>query len=170
MIELIKKNQEYVDYIKEHYGNVQKAWQIIQDQGDKSWDFLNGKMFKELDTAVREHDKSKFSQQEFVAYRMKFFPTEAEKKQNGFKKFAEEMFDLAWTHHKASNDHHWQNWKKESQEAAKLKVVHNLIDWMAMSIKFEGSPMEYYEKNKERIIIPKWAETLMYEIVEKISG
>lgn len=28
--ELIQKTQEYLDYIKEHYWNVRKAWEIIK--------------------------------------------------------------------------------------------------------------------------------------------
>ena len=30
--EIIQKTREYLDYLEEHYNNVQKAWKIIQDK------------------------------------------------------------------------------------------------------------------------------------------
>lgn len=32
MIEKIKKFREYLDYIEEHYNNVQKAWALINEK------------------------------------------------------------------------------------------------------------------------------------------
>lgn len=47
--------------------------------------------------------------------------------------------------------------------------VHMVIDWLAMSFKFGDSPREYYERNKDRIKIPKWSIDLIYEIFRRLE-
>ena len=68
-------------------------------------------------------------------------------------------------------EHHWENWaEKEGGILSSLPVVHNVCDWMAMGTKFNDTAKEYYEKNKEKMKIPKWAESVMYEIFECVYG
>lgn len=169
MLEIIKKTREYIDYIEEHYLNVQKAWEIIQDKC-KGMRFLQDDfVFFGLDTAVKKHDISKFTKEEFIPYRDKFFPVEGIVVNS-------KSFELAWEHHKEKNDHHWQTWtelvKDETTLAATyadIYIVHMIVDWVAMGMKFGDTAEQYYETNKDNINIPKKYEKFMYEIFEKIK-
>jgi len=162
----IQKTREYLDYLENHYNNVQKAWSILQDKCKHMNfiydDFLHGT----IDMEVKLHDISKLSQEEFVQYRVKFFPTKEEKDNHHC--LIDLAFDRAWKHHKKENTHHWENWTKKKIYHDVVYVVHNICDWMAMGMKFNDTAKSYYEKNKSKIKIPKWSEKLMYEIFECI--
>lgn len=175
MKETIQKTKEYLDYLEEHYNNVQEAWAILQKTGDgKPFAFLyDDAKFWALDKMVKEHDFSKLSNEEFVPYRKYFYPTENEKKEeNPLFSQREIEFDSAWENHKKNNDHHWENWTKDKGMCLELCVVHNVLDWMAMGMKFNDTARDFYEKQKAKgkIEIPKWAEELMYEIFNAVYG
>ena len=168
MIEEIKKTREYLDYLEGHYLNVQKSWDIIQEKcQDKTFDFLcdDFKYFT-LDADIKAHDRSKLSTAEFVPYRRKFYPTDFEKENH--KDIIDGCFKEAWEHHKLNNNHHWEHWTKYANPGHYPNdtgyVIHNLCDWMAMGMKFGDTAESYYEKNKDTIQIPKWAEEFMWEI------
>jgi len=170
MTETLLRTKEYLEYIQEHYNNVQKAWDIIKIRCDgKSFPFIYDDFkFFTLQREIELHDVSKLSKEEFVPYRRKFYPTEYE--QENKKEEIDEDFKLAWEHHKEHNNHHWENWSKlDDNLCADLMVVHNVCDWMAMAMKKGGSAQIYYEQNKAKIIIPKWAEKFMYEIFDCIK-
>lgn len=159
MIEKINKFREYLDYIEEHYSNVQKAWKIINKKcKGKSFRFMGDDfIWHNIDKNVKMHDMSKLSTEEFTQYRQYFFPCDYESKN-------EDIFNKAWEHHKSNNTHHWQNWV--SNKLDEHCLVEMIIDWMAMGMKFNDTAKSYYEKNKSEINLPKWAIDLMYEIFE----
>ena len=168
MKELLIKTREYLDYIEEHYNNVQIAWDILKKECSDMRFIYDDFVYWSIDSAVTNHDKSKLSKFEFIQYRQKFFPTTEEMKNMGNKDF-----ENAWKHHKKENDHHWETWSVELQGAngiyADMYIAHNVIDWMAMGMKFGDTAQSYYEKNKSSINIPDWAEKFMYEIFERIK-
>ena len=96
---------------------------------------------------IENHDKSKFSANEFQGYRQWFYP---EKGQNKNKVLA----DLAWNHHQKFNPHHWQYWLMWHPEKTialdmDLKyIIEMLCDWTAMSYKFGVTPELFYNKDK----------------------
>jgi len=155
--EYINKTREYLDYLEDHIRNVEKAWKILQDKC-KNFKFIydDGSFFY-LDAKIKEHDLSKFSEFEFIQYRKAFYPTSHESK-----------YDMseAWEHHKKNNDHHWENWKNSEDADQYLCLVHNIVDWMAMGLHLGNTAQEYYENNKDKIKLPKWARNRMYEIFD----
>jgi hypothetical protein len=166
MLETIKRTRDYLDYIEEHYNNVQKAWFILKD---KCWDmdFIKDRdKFEALDRDIKNHDISKLSLEEFVPYRDKFF------KGSDFEEdLIEERFKFAWENHKEMNDHHWQTWTKNNYVDSYMQevcCVHMVCDWMAMSMKFGDTAKDYYENNKDKIDLPEWSEILMYKIFDRI--
>ena len=169
MIEQIQKFREYLDYIEEHYNNVQKAWKLLQDKCKGMQFISDDAWFFELDAQIKQHDLSKLSAEEFTQYRQFFFSTANEEKNK-------ELFKVAWEHHKINNDHHWQTWNSDrkwivggiSQTQKEMCLIHNIVDWVAMGFKFDDTAKAYYEKNKEEINLPKWAIDYMYEIFELI--
>ena len=165
MIEKINKFREYLDYIEEHYNNVQKAWKIINDKcQNKGFRFIyDDFVWHTIDSEVKAHDLSKLSSEEFTQYRQFFFPCEGEDKDKA-------LFKKAWEHHKANNEHHWQTWteRHEKNPYADAFLIMNIVDWVAMGIKFNDTAKDYYEKNKADIKLPDWAIELMYKVFDCI--
>lgn len=94
---------------------------------DKAFQFMNNK--------IKEHDKSKFSNEEFEAYRIKFFKSDEDKDD-------ETDFDNAWKHHYKHNSHHPEFWvvnldkepkERKFVEMNKSSFLEMLCDWIAMS-------------------------------------
>jgi len=104
MREKINKFREYLDYIEEHYNNVQRAWALINEKCPNSFRFISDDFVWHLiNEDVIMHDISKLSTKEFTQYRQYFHPCEGESvNKSEFKK--------AWNRHKKENQHHWENW------------------------------------------------------------
>ena len=151
--DVIEKTKEYIAYIEEHYTNVLLAFCEFKEKSGFHEDFL-----LQLEKEVLSHDYSKLSEEEFVQYRKTFFPTKYEEelanKSYGIsaKLLNEINFNKAWNHHKENNPHHWQNWG-QMEYCWNIHASHMIIDWMAMSYKFGGTALEYYEKVKKDIEI-----------------
>ena len=160
----IAKTREYLDYFERHYDNVQKAWALINEKCGNEFRFIyDDFVWNMIDSEVKLHDESKLSEYEFTQYRNWFFPAENEIKD-------ERGYLSAWEHHKEKNAHHWQNWtvKECANPYADAYLVMNIVDWVAMGFEFGNTAKDYYEKNKSTIILPTWAENLMYEIFDCI--
>ena len=176
MIQVIKKTREYLDYIEEHYNNVQEAWKILQDKC-KHFSFIyDDWKYSVIEGMVKTHDVSKLDKEEFVQYRLYFFPTDGEKHEASHhgishKYYFGESFNKACKHHKKENQHHWENWaskKYYNPYEEYLHFVHMIIDWVAMSLKFGDTALEYYEKNKAQMELPEWADESILEILEAV--
>lgn len=77
--------------------------------------------------------------------------------------------DAAWENHKRVNAHHWENWtQKKDHQYADIFLVEMICDWVAMGFEFGGTAKDYYEKNKDKINIPDWAEFGIYKIFDCI--
>jgi hypothetical protein len=163
MLEKIKKFREYLNYIENHYNNIQKAWQLIKEKcKDKNfvWMYDDARFFA-IQAAVENHDLSKLSAQEFTQYRQYFFPCKGEERNK-------KDFKAAWEHHKTNNLHHWQSWTKSKSQFKEVYAVEMVVDWVAMSYEFGDTAKEYYENNKDKINIPDWSIELIYEIFDAI--
>ena len=162
-LKLIEKTREYLDYLEEHINNVRKAWLEVQDKCQDMRFIWDDFVYHRLGMEVLNHDLSKLLEQEFVQYRKAFFPADGEPK-----------YDMAeaWEHHKANNPHHWENWTQRGNYDPyewEINCAHMVIDWMAMGYKFKDTARQYYEKNKERIELPDYAVSFIYEIFDRIE-
>lgn len=161
----IEKFRQYLDYIEEHYDNVQKAWAVLQDKCADMRFITDDFYFETININVINHDLSKLSEQEFTQYRQYFFPVVGALVDN-------EKMNEAWENHKKENFHHWQTWTTtkfpEGSPYPEIYFIENIIDWMAMGYKFNDTAKAYYEKNKENIKLPDWAVKRMYEIFEMV--
>jgi hypothetical protein len=115
---------------------------------------------------------SKLSPEEFTQYRQYFFPTEEEKREAARMGISSKMmfkndFNKAWEHHKKNNPHHWETWTEYADSSlAEIYLIENIIDWIAMGFKFGDTAKDYYERNKDEIVLPEWAIEYMYDIFE----
>lgn len=180
-IEVIGKEQEYIKYIVEHINNVNTAYNELfkgrtfdpieiefDDKTSMSLDplFMDG-VIKQLELEIKAHDLSKFSNEEFPAYRMRFFPTDTEKKQmeadSDYVASVEASFQEAWEHHYHENKHHANYWMYEYEDGEYklldtpyimpvVDILHMICDWSAMSIKFQhtNSPVEWYINDADK--------------------
>ncbi len=152
----IDKTRLYLDYLEEHLTNVRRAFEDLSDACGGMYWVGDDITWYTLRQEVESHDLSKFSANEFVQYRMNFFPIDDKEKEKS-------NFLEAFEHHKEHNHHHWESSKTY------VDFIHMLIDWQAMTYKFGGSIREFYEKNKNKILVnPNYQED-MYEIFSRIE-
>lgn len=177
MKDTIEKTREYLDYIEEHYDNVQKAFKIVEDKCSDMSIIYDDYKYHVLKSDVMLHDFSKLSDNEFVQYRVKFFPTKFEKDKSDehiiFKDIIKDDFNKAWDNHKEQNNHHWQTWTTNqyyNPYIEEIDCTHMVIDWIAMGMKFNDTARNYYESNRDDIDIPDWAVDFIYEIFDRVYG
>ena len=164
-----KQEKNYKNYIKEHQENVRKAFEEIKEN-PIVYQRYSGEILDALWGRVLIHDKSKYSEEEFVPYRKNFYPINAEEKEEN-----KPDFDKAWEHHWKNNSHHWQyrknktSFDKNNKEEV-LDVLENILDWIAMGYKFNDRPYQYYENNKNNITLcedeRKYLEDLIYNVID----
>lgn len=167
IIEKTRKEREYMDYIKEHIQNVQKAFDEITNMNNEKIKELysnDSELVNNVRNRVNVHDASKYSKEEFDAYRRNFHPINDEEKKN-----SKEDFDKAWEHHYKNNDHHWQN-RQDSEELNKPACIEQILDWTAMGYKFNDRPYEYYKKNKKDIKMNKLETEYVESILDAIEN
>lgn len=165
------KENEYIRYIEEHRTNIYKAFEEMLLCPDMDWMGWDEELCFKLFERVKNHDISKYSLEEFNAYREYYHPINEQEKQ-----LAKEKFERAWEHHWKTNDHHWQCRKRDIDgprmtEEQELACLENILDWMAMGYKFKNRPYEYYESIKDKIRLPKiqikFIEKVIYEGIDK---
>ena len=113
------------------------------------------------------HDLSKFRPSEFIPY-AKFF--KAKNRAKEYKKSDETdlNFQEGWCHHQKRNKHHWNYWVSVTRKNETIPIpmpfmyVWQMIaDWDGMSRKFGGTTKEYFEGNRESMILhPKTIELI----------
>lgn len=141
MSELSTKEKEYMMYINEHIANVKLAF---EKYGDELCRLLNIKKYDLLKN-VSKHDESKYTDKEFDGYRQYFYTCSDEQQDK-------ELFNIAWIYHQNSNPHHPEFWVDRSTgdvvDMPNIYIAEMLLDWEAMSMKFNGNTRDYYLKNK----------------------
>ena len=139
--ELKLKREEYTEYINNHISNVKIAF-------DRYGEILAKKLnvpLSLLKQNIELHDNSKFSEEEFEAYRQYFYPCSFEEKD-------ERKFNIAWDHHYQNNKHHPEYWvfNNELQEMPNIWIAEMLLDWEAMSINFKDNTYDYYIRTRDK--------------------
>ena len=137
------RNPEYDAYLYNHITNVYRGYEWIlayvpQDKISKIFPDLN---YANLEFNIVNHDKSKYSLDEYNAYNNYFYGSN-----NKSKKVLDD-FNKAWLHHIHRNKHHWQHWCLITDDGDKtIKeykpigldipddfIVEMICDWWAFS-------------------------------------
>lgn len=149
-----QKVAEYNQYIDSHCANVWKAYNQACTLFGRESVFINSEKTKLLMIRVMNHDKSKYSKEEFDPYRRHWHSINEEEK-----KSSEEDYQKAWEHHYSVNDHHWEHYRIGSdliksddnyKEIPELALFELILDWWAMGIAKGGNPREFYYMKKEK--------------------
>lgn len=128
--EELKDYSKYDEYLINHISSVQKAYDILIENNIIKYD-------KYLEEQIKNHDKSKYSEEEYDAYYERFYGKNKNNKDDDLD------FKYAWLHHQHNNPHHWQYWcllednggrEYESLEMPYNYVVEMICDWLSFSI------------------------------------
>lgn len=132
--------------LRDFYAKLIEHITYVQEAGDK---------LGVPPTQLRQHDMSKFSMHEFLAYAKHFHGTGAP-----------DDFAPAWLHHMHHNPHHWEHWmfpngfvvKGSSMEPGLVAMpskyaLEMIADWMGASRAYTGTEemSEWLEKNIPKI-------------------
>ena len=151
--EVIKKEEEYMEYIKDHINNVHKAFEIMYEIKDKFKDIDRYDISDAIESIkekglIEIHDESKYSDEEFDAYRRHFHSIDDKEKEE-----SEEDFKLAWKHHYENNPHHPEYWINKDGEVRNMEMIYIVemaCDWIAMGYaKNNSNALKYLNDNRE---------------------
>lgn len=107
------------------------------------------------------HDWSKFLPDEFIPYAKFFYGGDKRKDQFYTPDQGTDEFNYAWLKHQQRNPHHWQHWLLREDDGGDFPMkipykyaVEMYCDWLGAGRMFgKLDSKEWYEKNKEKIII-----------------
>ena len=158
--------EEYRKYIEEHKGRVSQFADWLKENLSELFDEVDSDAFDEI---IKEHDESKYSEEEFEPYAQKFY------KQDEYGKPLEYIpgWDEAWKHHWAHNEHHPEFWLGEDMPY--IYILEMLCDWGSFSIA-SGNMKElsdfYYNKARddEEKNLSDNTKIIIEEILEKIDS
>lgn len=127
---------EYFKYIIVHKGNVIRSYYLYKPLID------NKNISRKLFWRCIFHDISKLNPKEFIPYTKRW-----KMQLNDTNTLISYKYAL-WRHYD-KNKHHPEHW--DGQDMDEVSVLEMLCDWMAMSIKFNNTPQEYYFKNRNNL-------------------
>ena len=169
---IMQSKEKYTEYITNHIKNVQDAYKEASDAFKEIFPKVYEKdhLITELNMNLIQHDNSKFSDDEFWGYVMRFFPM---KNIDPKSKQVKKDFDLAWLHHIHNNQHHPQHWSFVDDGEIKvvdmpdIYIIEMLCDWMAMS-KYHGSTtLEYWNSERaKKLPMSKYTKSKVEEFMK----
>jgi len=147
---------KYNLYLNEHKANTMKAFGWLCEHVINADDMLTEFCIERVARNIKEHDESKYSEEEYSAYDWYFYSEHQDDYLDKFNK--------AWLHHIHNNPHHWQHWVLINDDAELGNValempyeyvVEMICDWWSFSWK-TGNLYEifnWYENNKKHIVL-----------------
>ena len=160
---LIQKEEEYKKYIDNHIKEVRVAFNNLITN---SW--INNSSNRDVKECLRElrenilnHDASKYSDEEFDAYRAYFYPVSDEEKEN-----AKDDWERATKHHYEVNKHHPEHWIIDGvpQDMPIVYILELMCDWEAMS-KVGSSLVEFWNETKNT----RWSKVMSQYTMDTID-
>ena len=149
----------YTDYVKSHIENVQKGYEYFKENLPEYIDDLEIPE-EEMDQQIKEHDKSKYSNEEFDAYAEHF-----NGKNKGKSEEEDPEYAAAWKHHYTNNPHHPEYWGKEKDMPLSC-IIEMICDWWSFSWK-RGDLYEIVEWWREHK--PEKSQYLSDETISKVD-
>ena len=163
---------EYDEYLKEHIGNVKKAYEWMKQWMPEVVEEATADPDPEW--SIDLHDGSKYSIAEYAAYDDYFY--------GGNKSYAVvQNFNKAWLHHIHNNPHHWQHWVLLEDDPVSGEpflciempheyVIEMICDWWTFSWKKNDltEVFKWYDDHKEVMKLHKNTRKLVEKILDKI--
>lgn len=162
-------HKAYQEYLAGHIQNVIDTTELIIKYCNDN-EFIQEEK-QNLRRLVKDHDKSKYKEPEYIPYLNHFYPTCPEEEQR------EEAFNLAVMHHCANNKHHWDCWLDQDtlelkeitdEREYKLYCVERVADWLSMAAQHREYKDDWYQYNKSAMKMPDWAFDFIEYIYSKL--
>ena len=152
--------EKYRTQVEEHKERVKQVADWLKEKLPELFDEVDIDVFDDL---IKEHDASKFSEEEFEPHAQKWF--------NNSGKTPE--YEAAWTHHWMHNEHHPEFWLGEDMPY--IYILEMICDWGSFSIKsgnFRELSDFYYKKAKddEEKMLSDGTKEIIEEILTKIDS
>ena len=152
--------EEYKKYILEHKERVQQFADWLKENLPELFDEIDIELFDDM---IREHDESKFEEEEFEPYAQHFYGS----KDNDFE------YSEAWKQHWTHNEHHPEFWLGEDMPY--IYILEMLCDWGSFSIDkkdFHELISYYYNdaKDDEEKNLSDNTKKIIEEILDKIKA
>lgn len=145
---------KYEHYLREHISAVQQAYYDIFEDVILTESDLTVEDITKLEDNIRNHDNSKYYDEEFYPYLHWFYP-EIETEKNRTE------FDYACLHHYHHNPHHWNHWILNDDEdkdtdrvldMPEIYVIEMLCDWQSFSKKNpESTAYQWWIDNQNKM-------------------
>ena len=172
-LEEIQRNTDaYLDYISKHIKYLRDTYDNeilpIRESNNISKYFTDDYYIYSVDKCyenILSHDISKRSQEEFDAYRKRFYPTEKEKSEKWDE--IKKNFHTAWVHHYRNNPHHVEYWDGKDMELCYILELY--CDWKSVSLLKGGNPYRFYQTCEERNLMSERTREVLEELF-KILG
>lgn len=146
--------KEYLEYVNAHKERVLKFADWLKANCPELFERVDIDDFMDL---IKEHDESKFSEEEFEPYAQKWFG-------NGEKTFE---YEEAWKHHWQTNEHHPEYWLGEDMPY--IYILEMICDWGSFSIdKGDFKELSDFYYNKAKADPEKNLSDATQEIIEDI--
>lgn len=164
----------YTDYVNAHINAIKDAFEIfanqllmdiLSSQNASDTEILLGVYMARLEQSIEKHDESKFSEEEFEAYRARFYPCKQDKELP--KQEIEEKFEKAWEHHYSENSHHPEYYYTMFNKPIKMRVsdlAEMVLDWIAVSMVHKSNVLDWWasgRKEKKKMLL-----NYQFEIVD----
>ena len=160
-------NEDLEDYQEKYRTQVEEHKERVKQVAD--WLTKNlPELFEDCDLdafydVIKEHDESKFSEEEFEAYAQRWCG-------DGKKTPA---FDEAWKHHYMNNEHHPEFWLGEDMPL--IYILEMLCDWGSFSIENKNLrelSKFYYDKARDDAdkMLSDATKEIIEDILDKINS
>ena len=152
--------KEYREYVDAHKERVEQFADWLKENCPELFNDIDVALFDEM---IRDHDDSKYSEEEFEPYAQRWF---------GDKEKTLEYED-AWVHHYMNNEHHPEFWLGEDMPY--IYILEMICDWGSFSIA-SGNMKElsdfYFNKAKDdpEKNLSDNTKTIIEEILQQINS
>lgn len=168
-----EKTNDYIDYIATHKANTEKAWDVIKTIDNP---YIQNNL-EVLDNNVKNHDQSKYDDEEFEWYRKKYYPVD----DNEANEVMDKIQDIFWLHY-SKNPHHWEYWLDENKELdyskhsdeeidnnVMIAYIEMLCDWASFGLKKDDprEVREWYINEKPKMTLFPAEQEVLEDILEE---
>ena len=140
----------YAGYIREHIKAVKDAYTTAEEAFKEVFPevYSNDIDRSNLLNNINDHDRSKYNDNEFYGYAMKFYPvinTDPESES------VNQNFQMSWLRHVHNNPHHPAYWLLPKSggvvilDMPDIYIIEMLCDWMAMGKYYGGTTLSYWK-------------------------
>lgn len=164
-------DSKYQEYLYNHIEGIRSAFDnilkpVLISEG------ISDDMLEIIDHNISQHDKSKYSEDEWAPYRDHFYDPNKNSRSNNI------VYNYAWNHHQKHNPHHWNYWviindvdepQIQALEMPFEYVIEMLCDWASAGNHYGNTAYEWYQRQKDKMILHTETRKLVEKYIEYLK-